>query len=251
MPPSTGQRLSGQKTSGPKHKLTPPRSYASKVADILRREIEQNVFRPGERLPTEAVLGETFGVSRAVIREAIFALKQDGIVQSYQGRGIFVVDELPEASFCLARTELDDKEEIERVFEFLLAHEASAAALAAQRRSPADLDAIGAALGAIDAAIARGENGIEQDMAFHSEILKATGNHLFISFGAFLENRVRHLIRQARTNSSRKGLTDLVQDEHRAIFAAIEAGDAERAREAAASHLKNAAMRLTLYMQDT
>nr|WP_053084935.1 FCD domain-containing protein [Nereida ignava] len=88
-------------------------------------------------------------------------------------------------------------------------------------------------------------------MAFHSEILKATGNHLFISFGAFLENRVRHLIRQARTNSSRKGLTELVQDEHRAIFNAIEAGDAERAREAAAAHLKNAAKRLTLYTQDT
>ncbi|MDK3020851.1 FadR/GntR family transcriptional regulator [Pseudodonghicola flavimaris] len=236
--------------TGPKHKLTPPRSYASKVADILRREIEQSVFRPGERLPTEAVLGQTFGVSRAVIREAIFALKQEGIVKSYQGRGIFVVDELPEASFSLARTELDDKEEIERVFEFLLAHEASAAELAAQRRTQTDLENIGAALEAIDGAIERGENGIEQDMAFHSEILKATKNHLFISFGAFLENRVRHLIRQARTNSKRKGLTALVQGEHRAIFDAIAAGDSGMARRAAETHLKNAAQRLTLYMEE-
>ncbi|WP_281981912.1 hypothetical protein [Thalassorhabdomicrobium marinisediminis] len=80
-----------------------------------------------------------------------------------------MVDELPEPSFCLARTELDDEEEIERVFKFLLAHEASAAAPAAQRRSPADLTAIGAAIGAIDAAIARGKIGIEKEKAFHSE----------------------------------------------------------------------------------
>lgn len=234
-------------TNGNNRRLNPPRSYASKVADILRDEIQRGVFRPGERLPTEVVLGETFGVSRAVIREAIFALKQDGIVESYQGRGIFVAQSLPEATFRLARAELNDSDEIDRVFEFLLAHEAAAAALAAERRNEADLGRIRMALEAIDHAIERGENGIEEDMRFHSEILAATKNHLFVSFGAFLENRVRHLIREARANSSRKGLTRYVQEEHRAIYAAIADGDREAARNAAETHLANAAARLRVY----
>ncbi|WP_334174778.1 FadR/GntR family transcriptional regulator [Pseudoxanthobacter sp.] len=233
--------------TGIDRRLNPPRSYASKVADILRDEIQRGVFRPGERLPTEVVLSETFGVSRAVIREAIFALKQDGILESYQGRGIFVAEAPPELTFRLAHAELNDSDEIDRVFEFLLAHEAAAASLAAERRTPADLERIHGALEAIDAAIRCGENGIEQDMAFHSEILAATKNHLFVSFGAFLENRVRHVIREARTNSSRKGLTRQVQDEHRAIFEAISAGDKDAARIAAETHLKNAAQRLRVY----
>ncbi|WP_425597706.1 FCD domain-containing protein [Thalassorhabdomicrobium marinisediminis] len=64
-----------------------------------------------------------------------------------------------------------------------------------------------------------------------------------------MENRERQLIRLARTNSSRKDLTELEQYEHRAMFTAIEAGDVERACEAAASHLKYPARRLTLYIQ--
>lgn len=231
----------------PVQRLSPPRSFASKVADALRAEIRRGTFRPGDRLPTEMVLSETFGVSRAVVREAIFALKQDGIVESFQGRGIFVASSSPEATFRIERAEIDDMEEIDRVLEFLLAHEAAAAGLAAERRSVADLDRIGRALGEIDAAIERGENGIEQDMAFHAEILAATKNHIFMSFGAFLENRVRHLIREARANSSRKGLTREVQDEHRAIYAAVAAGDKPAAIAAAETHLKNAAARLRSY----
>lgn len=234
-------------TIAPAQRLSPPRSFASKVADALRAEIQRGTFRPGDRLPTEMVLSETFGVSRAVVREAIFALKQDGIVESFQGRGIFVASNSPEATFRIERAEIDDMEEIDRVLEFLLAHEAAAAGLAAERRTEEDLDRIGQALDSIDTAIKRGENGIEQDMRFHAEILTATKNHIFISFGAFLENRVRHVIREARANSSRNGLTREVQDEHRAIYAAIVASDKPAAHAAAETHLKNAAVRLRSY----
>lgn len=228
----------------PTQRLAPPRSFASKVTDALRAEIQRGTFRPGDRLPTEMVLSETFGVSRAVIREAIFALKQDGIVESFQGRGIFVASNSPEATFRIDRAGFDDMEEIGRVLEFLLAHEAAAAGLAAERRTEDDLLRIRTALESIDEAIKRGENGIEQDMGFHAEILAATKNHIFMSFGAFLENRVRHLIREARANSSRKGLTRVVQDEHRAIYVAIVAGDKIAAHAAAENHLTNAAARL-------
>lgn len=233
-----------QDTALTTRRLAPPRSYANKIADILRGEIYRGVFRPGERLPTEAELGSTFGVSRAVIREAISALKQDGILESFQGRGIFVSERPPEATFRLAAADLDDLEELERVLEFLLAHESAAAGLAAERRSSAELGNIKTALDAMEAAVARNESGIDEDLAFHASISAATNNDFFVSFGAFLENRVRHLIREARANSLRAGLTQHAEQEHRAIYEAIESGDRDAARKAAEDHLRNAAARL-------
>lgn len=225
-------------------RIAPPRSFANKIAEVLRGEIYRGVFRPGERLPTESELGSTFGVSRAVIREAISALKQDGILESFQGRGIFVSDQPPEATFRLATADLDDLEELERVLEFLVAHEGAAAGLAAERRSDAELQKIRVALESMEKAVARNEDGIDEDLAFHATISAATNNEFFVSFGAFLENRVRHLIREARANSSRAGLTTLVQQEHRAIYDAIARSDRNGARNAAEEHLRNAAARL-------
>ncbi|PRX08785.1 UNVERIFIED_ORG: DNA-binding FadR family transcriptional regulator [Martelella mediterranea] len=225
-------------------RFAPPRSFADKIADILRNEIYRGVFRPGERLPTEGKLCSTFGVSRAVVREAISALKQDGILESYQGRGIFVSDRPPEATFRLATADLDDLEELERVLEFLIAHETAATSLAAERRTEEELQQIKDALDAMNAAITRNEAGVDEDLAFHAAISAATNNEFFVSFNAFLENRVRHLIREARANSSRAGLTKYVQQEHDEIYAAIEARDRDAARIAAERHLRNAAERL-------
>lgn len=225
-------------------RFSPPRSFADKIADILRNEIYRGVFRPGERLPTEGELCSTFGVSRAVVREAISALKQDGILESYQGRGIFVSDRPPEATFRLATADLDDIKELERVLEFLIAHETAATSLAAERRTPEELQLIREALDAMNAAIARNESGVDEDLAFHAAISAATNNEFFVAFSAFLENRVRHLIREARANTQKIGMTKYVQQEHDEIYAAIEAGDRDAARIAAERHLRNAAERL-------
>ena len=64
-------------------------SLADTVASRLRREISEVRYKLGEKLPTERELSETYGVSRAVIREALGLLKQDGLVRSRQGSGAF------------------------------------------------------------------------------------------------------------------------------------------------------------------
>lgn len=228
-------------------KMTPPRNYADKIADVLRGEIERGIFKPGERLPTENLLSTTFGVSRAVIREAISALKHDGVLESFQGRGIFMRSQPSEATFRLVETDINDDEGLQKILEFLIAIEVAATGIAAERRTKSELAQIKRALGAMERAIEKGEPGIEEDMNFHSAIATATNNPFFISFSAFLENRVRHLIRTARATSSRAGLTALVQSEHRAIYDAIAAGDRDAASKAAEQHLRNAAARLKKY----
>jgi DNA-binding FadR family transcriptional regulator len=225
-------------------KLKPPRSYADKIAEILRAEIERGLFRPGERLPTESEIGTNFGVSRTVVREAISALKHDGYLETFQGRGIFVAERKMEATFKLINADLSDAAELNNILDFLIANEVAATGLAAERRSKNQLADITSALRAMEEAIHQGKTGIDEDLRFHASIVAASMNPYFISFNAFLENRVRHLIRTARIKSSKVGLTLHVQKEHQAIFDAIERGNKGRACSAAEAHLRNAAARL-------
>jgi DNA-binding GntR family transcriptional regulator len=67
---------------------TPPK-YAQVVNEIKRR-IERGDYSPGELLPSEHQLVESFGVSRPTIVKALTALRQDGWVTTEQGRGSFV-----------------------------------------------------------------------------------------------------------------------------------------------------------------
>ena len=62
------------------------------VASSISREIAQGRLKPGDQLPTEQALAQTFGVSRNVVREAIARLRSEGRIWSQQGRGAFVAD---------------------------------------------------------------------------------------------------------------------------------------------------------------
>ena len=61
------------------------------IADELRRNIEESVFKVGDQLPTEMELSKRFGVHRHTLRRAIEVLRQEGIVDVERGRGTFVV----------------------------------------------------------------------------------------------------------------------------------------------------------------
>ncbi|MFC4173994.1 FadR/GntR family transcriptional regulator [Microvirga sp. GCM10011540] len=225
-------------------------SLADTLALRLRDEIVSGRLRPGERLATEQQISETYGVSRPTVREAIGRLKHDGLVVTRQGAGAFVADPGAVSVFRLDVADFTDKEEIRNIVELLMAIEASATEHAAARRSDKDLRNIQAQLDAMQAAIDRGEPGVEEDLAFHRSIIEATGNPFFRDLSDFLDRRVRTFIRTARANTARlEGLTQAVQAEHQAIFDAIARQDASGARLAAETHLKNAAGRLALYLK--
>ncbi|MGE0717009.1 MAG: FadR/GntR family transcriptional regulator [Alphaproteobacteria bacterium] len=223
--------------------LTRSPLLADKLAQRLRREIAGGRYKPNEKLPTERELAESHGVSRPIVREAMGRLKQDGLVVSRQGSGAFVADGTA-AVFRLEPAEAGGTGEIANIVELLLAVESAASGHAAARRSPAQMAAIRARFDAMDAAIAEGRPGIDEDVAFHRTIAEATGNPVFRDMVDFLDGRVRLFIGTARTNSAREGLTRQVQSEHRAILDAIVAGDEDGARKASADHLKNALARL-------
>jgi GntR family transcriptional regulator len=65
------------------------------IADELREQILSEAFKPGERLPSEYSLMETYGASRQTIRKAIAELKGEGLLDSEQGRGVYVRSRAP------------------------------------------------------------------------------------------------------------------------------------------------------------
>lgn len=226
--------------------LRPQRNRTAEVSERIATLITGGKLQPGERLPTEAELMEAMGVSRTVVREAVAALKADGLVVTRQGAGAFVASDAARMPFRIDPDSLSSIDDVIAVMELRLAVEVEAAALAAERAPAAAVKAIGVALAAIDRAIAAGESAVAEDFAFHQAIAKATANAHFPSFLNFLGV---HVIPRQRVRSSmssgeeRTRYLKRVQSEHEEITAAIRAGDSSRARKAMRLHLENSLQR--------
>jgi GntR family transcriptional regulator len=62
------------------------------LARLLTGEINTGRWRAGDRLPSEAEICETYGVSRATVRQALLRLENEGLIQRLKGRGTFISD---------------------------------------------------------------------------------------------------------------------------------------------------------------
>ncbi|WP_182874314.1 GntR family transcriptional regulator [Microbispora sp. H10670] len=67
-----------------------PRPPYKQVANALRAAILTKTFEPGEKLPSGTELAATYGVARMTVQQAIRLLRDEGLVVSRQGSGVFV-----------------------------------------------------------------------------------------------------------------------------------------------------------------
>jgi DNA-binding FadR family transcriptional regulator len=226
-------------------KITNVGTLADRVTAVLLEKIRGGEFPAGSRLPPEQVICERFGVSRTVVREAISRLKSDGLVEVRQGSGTVVREPNRTTAFRLDIDPKDSVEAVLRVTELRRGVEAEAAALAAQRRTRAQLADIKRALAAIEAAAKKLHDGVDEDLAFHIAISRATGNPLYPPLLEFLSQFIHAAILVTRTNEARRAdFSAQVRDEHSAIFEAIAAQDPVAARRAAITHIDNAGRRI-------
>ena len=224
--------------------IEPPERLSERLAARLSDEIRAGRMAPGNRLPAEAALASAHGVSRTVVREAVTRLKSLGLVTSRQGSGVFVVEAACVPLSFDARS-AQSLQAVVQMVEVRRGLEAEVAALAAQRRSPADLQGIRQAMQALDEAVRAGGDGAEQDVAFHRAIALAARNPFLISTLDYLRQFLRGVTRVTRANEARRqDFARQVHAEHEAIAKAIEAGDAPRARRAASRHMDNALERI-------
>lgn len=209
------------------------------VADELRRRILTGELEPGDRLPVETDLAESFGVSRSTVREALRSLASQNLVQTTRGvtGGTFVAQPAPNlvsASLATGLGFLTGTAELS-VTELLEARdllEVPAARLAAQRRTDDQLEAL---LGSLPP---RGDVDLsptfESNRNFHVLVLEAANNRLLgvMTRPVFEVLQTRFLRDRAPASFWKR-----VHRDHRAIATAVAAGETERAGEEMHTHL--------------
>ncbi|WP_136685383.1 FadR/GntR family transcriptional regulator [Falsirhodobacter xinxiangensis] len=227
------------------HENTPVKSgtLVSQVSETLRQTILSGELKPGDKLPSEARLTEAHGVSRTVIREAVAALRADGLVEARQGAGVFVLE--PPRAEVLPFQNLDYAR-ISSVIELLelrTAVEVEAAALAALRRSPQQEEGIITCHHAVLECLQSGQPTVEADFALHIAIADASNNP---RFGEFLSMVGRGVIPRAALQGRDESSDDYIAQlhgEHSRIVEAISNGDEDGARDAMRRHLKGSQSR--------
>ena len=220
--------------------LAAERKLSRRLFEQLAEQIKGGRLAPGARLPTEQELTRAARVSRTVVREAVAALRAEGLVVTRQGVGAFGSGEPQRAPFRIDPERMQSLDEVLNVMELRLGVEIESAGLAAERASRAQVRAIAAALDAIDRAAAGGKTAVDEDLALHRAIAEATGN---AEFPRFLQFIGRHLIPRRTVSGlpeqmgGRRAYLALIQEEHRRIYQAIESRDPKGARDAMRRHL--------------
>jgi GntR family transcriptional repressor for pyruvate dehydrogenase complex len=220
--------------------VVPPRNLRHEIAERLAAEIASGQLPPGARLPTEQAMVAAMGVSRTVVREAVAALRAEGLVVTRQGAGAFVATDAARRPFRLAADGLLSLQEVLGVMELRTSVEVEAAGLAAERASAAARQRVAKAFAAMERSITRGESGIDEDFAFHFAIAAATANPQFPRFLEYLGRFIipRQSIRlTGRDEKGQRAYLHMILEEHRAIRDAVAAGDAATARRAMRKHL--------------
>lgn len=225
-----------------------PKTRAVQLSETLRDAIAKGQFRPGTRLPSEAQLTLAHGVSRTVVREAIAALRADGLVEAKQGAGVFVLQATPTPppfQLSLGHIDLARVSSMIELLELRTAVEVESAGLAALRRSPAQEEVILDRHYAVKACLDAGQPTSEADFALHLAIADATNNPRFREFLAMIGRNVipRSAIRGDDRDADQSGYIGLLVVEHQAIVEAISRGDEDGARDAMRRHLKDSQTR--------
>ena len=215
----------------------PREKLSTRVSSALRSRLLAGEVPPGHKLPSEAQLTEQFGVSRTVVREAIAALAADGLVESRQGAGVFVVNH-PSSTFGTLAAEMGSKVSVAlNVLEVRLAIEVESAALAAQRRNLSQQARIEEAFFEFEQLLRTGNATGPADFAFHRRIVDAAHSPTLSSVYAAISNLLKQSHMQRRLRISHvEGMETYLIDHHKAVLSALVQGDIDRADKLLTEH---------------
>ncbi|KFC61699.1 Transcriptional regulator, GntR family [Devosia sp. LC5] len=205
-----------------------PASRTEAVQEALRQAIIEQRLRPGARLPEDAI-GETFGTSRTIAREALGRLAVEGLVELKPNKGAFV-----------ANPSLEEGRDIFIVRRGL---ESIVTGLLAGKLSPKELKALHDLVDKEEAAADVDEpESIRLAGEFHLVLVRMTGNALLIRYLTEVISRCSLILAMyGRPHSAQCGA-----DEHRDIIQALSDGDAEAADRLMDTHLAAVASRAQL-----
>lgn len=206
------------------------------IVDEMLNKIKEGKFKPGEKIPSERVLTQEFGVSRTSLREAFKKLELLGTITIRQGDGTYLNDSFQDNII---------QNEIKKLFtvgninvtEYLEAREhleIKAAGLAAQRATQEDIENLSKIITELEQSIHNPETYQEKDFEFHTAIIRTAKNMIFNQFWSFL---VPLITEQQRRSTDIAGMMKNAILGHKSILDAICSKNSKKAEKMMADHL--------------
>jgi len=207
------------------------------TVERLSAAIKMGLYRQGEQLPAERELAELMGVSRTTLREAIRVLVEQGFLSVKRGRngGTFVAEVPLKPSVVELKQRLSQiGTTLNDILDYRLVVEPGVAALAADRATPAQLDQLQTLVAQMPHVADQFAEHRRLDTQFHLSIAKATQCDRLVSAIASIHADLSDLL-AIIPHSPTACLVSAMQ--HDRILQAIQAGDADRARQLMTDHI--------------
>ncbi len=217
------------------NRITTTRELPMVAATKIREMILSTDMKPYDKLPSEAILMETLGVSRSTVREAIKLLIAENIVEIQRGKGTFICKNPGIVKDPLGLHFADQLNLLNHLMETRLMIEPQIAYLAAQRASKQNIEALRVVIEQMDRAKNQKIDYTPYDVAFHTAVAECT------------QNDVLHRILPIICESIREGYVETVNVEgsferaiisHIKIYEAIREGGADAAKLETEKHLR-------------
>jgi len=208
------------------------------TADIYRKLVTQiirGVWKPGTRIPAERYLGQSLGVGRASLREALKALEIMGLIETRLGDGTYVCNRSEFLSRPLLWAITSSSEtEVHELVEARKLIETELAGMAAERATAEDLSQIGVHLDRMESSIDSLSGFLQADVDFHLAIGEAAHNRILMNALHLIRNLLQEWI---GSTLQLEGVGRKALEHHKTIFLAVAKKNAPAARAAMAAHL--------------
>lgn len=225
------------------------RAY-EEIVRQLTDMIQRGELQPGDRLPAERDLAESFGVGRPTVRQALTVLAKAGVLDVLPGSGVYlkkpVTGSAPgEAGNAMAMVLLAENPDLYDILELRVGIEGEAAYLAAQRRTPEQAEQLQALFHDLEEAYRGSGLSSQEDYRFHAMIAEATGNPVFVKVMISLADLfIQQLVQTTQSLYHEPDRVMTMRREHEAILNAIVEQRPEEARLAMVKHLRRVSERM-------
>ena len=205
-------------------------SILKSVINALRDYIIENKLKPGDRLPSEHALSESFGISRNIIREGISYYRTLGIIESKPKIGAVIVSLCPEDPFAgyMPFLEMDSNGEREAA-EMRMTLECGAVPLMVAGCTDSDIEQLSTLLAEFDKNI-----NVDAEVKFHSIMLRMTGNRLIESMIPLTIEFFAH----KESLDTKRSMKNIIKD-HQLIIDALRERNVQKLLEALQLHYKS------------
>lgn len=192
-------------------------------------------LKPGDMLPSESQLAESFNVGRGTVREAKKMLSSVGVFEERRGQGTFVTTQVKPAMFnpllfsMIIESQCQDGENISKdddIYELRIMFETAAMDLVIDKASDEEIEDLKKCIDEHREGLLSGNASVEfcmgQEMKFHTKIYEMTGNALIVHIGEVINDLFRQGIKKTMKNEDSQLAC---VNNHEAIYNSIRSRD--------------------------